>query len=318
MTDSALGSHQERTFRRFSLSQRLQHGVQIFTFTTLCFTGLLQKFSSNESLETLIALLGGVERLRLVHRVAAAIFVVEVIYHAFELGWLILVKRSRLSMLPVVKDGRDALQMFKYFLGRTTQKPQFDRFDFKQKVEYLSLIWGSIVMISTGLLMWFPVQATFLLPGEAIPAARVAHGGEGLLACLVIFTWHMYSAHFAPEVFPFDTTIFTGRISESRMIHEHPLEYARIMATDEQEELPVITPVIYGFADQHAQLPEPPADEPRFAVPTASGFAPPPASTQADGQSAEEELEAIDVEYLDDDDAPTDPNRVFAFERETG
>jgi hypothetical protein len=31
-------------------------------------------------------------------------------------------------------------------------------------------------------------------------------------------------------VFPVDTTIFTGRISEERMRHEHPLEYERLVA----------------------------------------------------------------------------------------
>jgi formate dehydrogenase subunit gamma len=312
MTDTALGRPRERSFQRFSVSQRLQHGVQIVTFTTLCFTGLLQKFSSNESLETLIALIGGVERLRLVHRTAAAVFVLEALYHALELGWLILVKRSRMSMLPVLKDARDALQMFKYFLGRTTQKPQFDRFDFKQKVEYLSLIWGSAVMISTGILMWFPVQATFFLPGEVIPAARVAHGGEGLLACLVIFTWHMYSAHFTPEVFPFDTTIFTGRISESRMIHEHPLEYARMMARL----------ALQASSDASANAPNLvslQASSPTEALPAASamtsGFA---AANTRETAMAEEELSNVDIEYLDDDDDPTDPTSVFAYERHTG
>ena len=275
MSSAAVGSAKERHFLRFSPAQRVQHGIQILTFTTLCFTGLVQKYSSSETLETLIVLLGGIERIRSTHRIAAAIFVFEAVYHALELGWLILVKRARLSMLPTLKDGRDASQMFKYFLGLTTERPQYDRFDFKQKVEYLSLIWGSIVMISTGLLMWFPTQVAVILPGEVIPAARVAHGGEGLLACLVIFTWHMYSAHFSPEVFPIDTTIFTGLISESRMIHEHPLEYARIMA-DEAASASQPTP-LYA---QHA-----------------SALAP---------ECVDEEIEAIEIDYLDDDfDEPT-------------
>jgi len=62
----------------------------------------------------------------------------------------------------------------------------------------------------------------------------VAHGGEGLLAFLAIFIWHMYSAHVAPEVFPFDTTMFTGKISEERMMHEHPLEYERLMEAERE------------------------------------------------------------------------------------
>jgi hypothetical protein len=48
------------------------------------------------------------------------------------------------------------------------------------------------------------------------------------LAFLVIIVWHLYNAIFSPEVFPLDTSIFTGKISVSRMKHEHPLEYERI------------------------------------------------------------------------------------------
>ena len=50
-------------------------------------------------------------------------------------------------------------------------------------------------------------------PGELIPVAKVAHSNEGLMAFLVVITWHIYNAHLTPDVFPFDTAIFTGKIS---------------------------------------------------------------------------------------------------------
>ena len=77
---------------------------------------------------------------------------------------------------------------------------------------------------------------TRFLPGEMIPAAKVAHSNEGLMAFLVVIIWHIYNAHLSPDVFPFDTTIFTGTISEERMQHEHPLEYraARARAAQRQ------------------------------------------------------------------------------------
>ena len=89
---------------------------------------------------------------------------------------------------------------------------------------------GGLLMVATGFLLYLPVFFTGFLPGELIPAAKVAHSNEGLMAFLVVITWHIYNAHLNPDVFPFDTTIFTGRISEERMRHEHPLEYERIAA----------------------------------------------------------------------------------------
>jgi hypothetical protein len=48
------------------------------------------------------------------------------------------------------------------------------------------------------------------------------------MAFLVVLTWHLYNAHLAPGVFPFNPTIFTGRISRAHLREHHPLEYERL------------------------------------------------------------------------------------------
>ena len=48
------------------------------------------------------------------------------------------------------------------------------------------------VMGITGFMMWNPITATKYLPGEFVPAAKAAHGGEAVLAVLAILIWHMY------------------------------------------------------------------------------------------------------------------------------
>ena len=83
-------------------------------------------------------------------------------------------------------------------------------------------------MISTGLVLYFPMLVTKFLPGELIPVSKVAHSNEGLMAFLVVITWHIYNVHLAPGIFPYDASIFTGKISRERLRHEHPLEYERL------------------------------------------------------------------------------------------
>src|SRR5262249_31102971 len=104
---------------------------------------------------------------------------------------------------------------------------RFDRFDYRQKFEYWGLVMGGLLMAGTGLTLYLPLVVTRWLPGILIPIAKVAHSNEGLMAFLVVVTWHVYNAHFNPDVFPCDRTIFTGRISRHRMQHEHPLELDR-------------------------------------------------------------------------------------------
>lgn len=268
-----------RQFQRFSVSQRVQHAIQIVSFSLLCFTGLLQKFSDFGVCETLIVLLGGIERLRVVHRITAIVFMAEAAYHVAEVAWLLVVRREKPIMIPTLKDAKDARDMILYFLGRRIQKARFGRYDFKQKTEYLSLLWGSVVMIATGLMMWYPVIVTRLLPGEFIPAARVAHGGEGLLAFLAIFVWHLYGAAFSPEVFPLDTSIFTGKISEHRMKEEHPLEYEELMAL-----APVVAAPVAAIPPAPTALPSVIVAETHYPAPiqseVRSRLAPDPATTR--------------------------------------
>jgi len=67
-----------------------------------------------------------------------------------------------------------------------------------------------------------------ILPGEIIPAAKALHSNEALLIFLINALWHIINAVFSPEVFPLDSSIFTGYISRERMAREHPLELARL------------------------------------------------------------------------------------------
>ena len=90
----------------------------------------------------------------------------------------------------------------------------------------VGLMW--LVMIGLGI-VW--AVASIILFLVTIPVVLVT----AMLALLVIVIWHIYNAIFSPEVFPLDTAIFTGKISRERMVHEHPIELARLEGVSVEE-----------------------------------------------------------------------------------
>jgi formate dehydrogenase gamma subunit len=215
-----------RTYERFPLARRIEHWIMMLSFTTLAITGLPQKFPSAEFSIVFVGLLGGIEALRTIHHTAAIVMMLGTAWHLLVFGYLAYVRRTRLTMLPTLQDLKDGWQALLYNIGRTKTPPQMGRYTFEEKMEYWAFVWGAIIMGATGFMMWNPLTTTRLLPGEAIPAAKAAHGGEALLAVLAIIIWHMYGVHIKS----FNRSMFTGKMSEPEMLHEHPLELADIKA----------------------------------------------------------------------------------------
>ena len=213
---------------RFNLQQRIEHFVTMTTFALLCLTGLPQKFYTTGWAHVLVDVFGGVDATRWIHRITGIVLAVSTVVH-FTNGILIMLsKKQYFSMVPTKKDFEDAILQLKYYLGMTEQHPMYDRYTYKEKFEYWGLVVGNVIMVLTGFILFFPVKAAMIIPGEFIPAAKVAHSNEGLMAFFVITIWHIFNAHLNPDVFPFDASIFTGKVSRERYVHEHPVELARL------------------------------------------------------------------------------------------
>jgi cytochrome b subunit of formate dehydrogenase len=215
-------------YSRFMRSDRVQHAVMLASFLVLTLTGLPQKYIylNNHYLDDFIDLMGGLESVRVVHRWAATTLMLVTVYHLLAVAHRVLVRRVFLSMLPRYQDVVDGWQAVRYNLGRAGARPRMDRFTWEEKLEYWSLVWGTIVMIVTGFMLWNPIATARLLPGQWIPAAQVVHGGEALLAILAVLVWHFYTVHLRQ----FNRSMFSGQMSEEEMEHEHPLELERIKA----------------------------------------------------------------------------------------
>jgi len=219
-------SNKTNSYQRFPLWRRIEHFAMLLSFTTLAITGLPQKFPRSGISIAFVDTIGGIENLRSIHHTAAIVMMLGTVWHLLVFGYLAYVRRTRLSMLPSIQDIKDGWQALMYNLGFAKSFPQMGRYTFEEKMEYWAFVWGTIVMVITGFMMWNPISTAKFLPGEFIPAAKAAHGGEAVLAVLAIIIWHMYGVH----VKRFNKSMFTGQMSEQDMLHEHPLELADIKA----------------------------------------------------------------------------------------
>ena len=217
---------------RFSKKQRIEHFVVMTTFVLLALTGFPQKFYEAGASHFLVKIFGGLDGARLVHRVSGFLFAALTFFHLSAAILSTLQHKMKMTLVPDRQDFKDAVQQLRYYLGLENQEAKFDRFDYRQKFEYWGLVLGGLVMIATGFILYYPMLVARFLPGELIPMAKVAHSNEGLMAFLVVITWHIYNAHLAPGIFPFDPAIFTGKIPLERLRHEHRREYDRLYGSD--------------------------------------------------------------------------------------
>lgn len=217
-------SQNSTSFQRFALARRIEHIFLIVSFTLLAVTGLPQKFASAAISPAIINLFGGIEMVRVIHRAAAAMFLLESIYHLVVAGYKLYVQRLNATMLPGTNDVFDAINSILFNLGFRKERPKMGRYNFTEKAEYWAMVWGLVLMGLTGFILLNPIATTNLLPGQIIPAAKSAHGWEAVLAVLALILWHGYNVHLKA----FNKSMFTGNISRHEMEEEHQVELEQI------------------------------------------------------------------------------------------
>lgn len=217
--------HKQRaTYERLNANERRQHLVLLLTFALLVLTGFALKYPDVFWARALGALGMDEGVRRILHRSAGVAMILASLYHIVYLA----TSRGReqlTHMLPRTRDAREALQNVTYHLGRATTRPAFARFRYIEKAEYWALVWGTIVMVVTGLVLWFPDRIAG--PSWLVRVAEAIHLYEAWLAFLAIVVWHLFFVMFRPGTFPLSFTVITGRMEPDELRHEHPEEYRR-------------------------------------------------------------------------------------------
>ena len=130
--------------------------------------------------------------------------------------------------MPRASDISGFWHNMKFHLGKVEKSPKFDRWDYTEKAEYLALIWGTAIMVITGLVLWFPEFFMGFLPAWMFEVSEIIHYFEAWLATLSIIIWHWFLVIYHPEKYPMSLTWMNGKVSEEELKHHHPLEYEEL------------------------------------------------------------------------------------------
>jgi cytochrome b subunit of formate dehydrogenase len=253
----------KKYYERFDAYSRFLHILVITSFISLALTGMIIKFSGIGIFQTISKMMGGYAVTGFIHRVAA---VITFIYFFLHIGYLFRKKKKKgvsytsfltgeNSLIPNKRDLTELIATMKWFLGKGP-RPEYGRWTYWEKFDYLAVFWGVVIIGLSGLILWFPEFFTNLgLPGVFINIATIIHSDEALLAVGFIFTYHFFNTHFRPDKFPMDTVIFTGKVSLEELKEDRPREYETIMQDPElQKKLGGPPPVflsraarIFGF-----------------------------------------------------------------------
>ena len=216
---------------RFPTAAIAQHLLLTACFIVLAITGFSLSFPDSLFARILVEYLGWGETARsIVHRVAGVCLILTIAWHILTMLFFRHGRKELGALMLRPRDLINACRNVAYHVGLTKTKPRFDRFDYSEKLEYWALLWGSVIMALTGLLMWFPVKAAELLGLSKIwvDAATVIHYYEAWLATLAIVVWHFFFVIFHPEEYPMALSWLTGKLPVSSMEERHPLELDRL------------------------------------------------------------------------------------------
>jgi cytochrome b subunit of formate dehydrogenase len=214
-------------FTRFTPLDRFLHGLVIVSFLLLVITGMPLKFYYTDWARVLLDLMGGQAVAAVLHRIGAIITIFYFTVHVTSVLYGIFTGRKRFENPETGKI--ELRRTGRAFFGKGP-KPQFDRWTYWEKFDYMAVFWGVAMIGVSGLIMWFPEFFTRFLPGWSINVALIIHSDEALLAAGFIFTFHFFNVHFRPDKFPMDSVMFSGRMSKSELMHERKKLYDRWVA----------------------------------------------------------------------------------------
>jgi cytochrome b subunit of formate dehydrogenase len=191
--------------------ERMQHAVLALSFIVLAWSGFALRYPDQWWARPLLLMEGTRPMRSLIHRIAAVVFMALSATHLLSLAANRKLRGHWMHLLPNTRDPREAISNFAYNLGLLSKPPGRSSHSYIEKAEYWAVLWGSMVMILSGVPLWANNLVMRLLPRIWLDAATSIHFYEAVLATLAVLVWHFYSSIFDPDVYPLNTAFLTGR-----------------------------------------------------------------------------------------------------------
>lgn len=233
----------DEKYLRMSGSERIQHFLLFSSFIVLILTGFGLKFPESFWVQWIVYIIGenAFEARGLVHRIASVVMIVASIYHLYYISFTPRGKQLIKDFFPRKQDIIDFKSSMLYLVGKSEQKPRMGRFSYIEKMEYWAVVWGTVIMGGTGMVLWF--ENTFLqyIGTMGMDIATAIHYYEAILASLAILVWHFYFIFLNPDVYPMNKAWISGFLTRRQMEHEHPLELENLEGITHEAGSPEVT-----------------------------------------------------------------------------
>ncbi|MBI5541829.1 MAG: cytochrome b/b6 domain-containing protein [Bacteroidia bacterium] len=222
-------SKNEIRIPRFTTNELIQHTVLLVSFIVLAISGFQLKYPDSAFGKGLYAL-GMDENIRQwVHRISAIVMMALSVYHAI---YLVITARGRDVLKGLFPNFSDLTQLINnslFYLHLKKKQPEFDNYNYMEKMEYWALIWGTLVMGATGIVLWFPTIGGDWAPVWFIKVSEIIHFYEAILATLAIVVWHWFFVIFHPKEYPLNFICIDGEITIHHFKEEHKLKFYKVI-----------------------------------------------------------------------------------------
>jgi cytochrome b subunit of formate dehydrogenase len=201
---------------RMHRPERWQHFLLLLSFSALTWTGFALVYPDQWWARPLLMWENWFPVRGTIHRISAAVMIGVTVFHVIALARSERLRKHWYTLFPKVRDIREASQMFFYNIGLRKERPVLSSHSYIEKAEYWAVVWGTAVMIVTGLLLWFATWAMTWAPKWLLDLATAVHFYEAVLAAAAILIWHIYYVVLDPEVYPMDPAWLTGKSTRIR------------------------------------------------------------------------------------------------------